>query len=336
MPPSTKFQFAPQRDFMRPLGSLSSVTLYQESLRPLTLPACLAIDPRSPQFVNPDLYAALIEKMQRAISKGDVQEAQRNEEVLQTLSMCIKKKRKRFQRFTTQQCRSTISTNTLEDGSIPSFFTLAPTEEVFRNLLPATQLQMANSEHHVCETGGWIEQDQRTVLHLAAEKNFPEPLLEILDNVNASLIPDVDAIYMDVKQVGSSKKWSYVQAVGRTALHDACRSGCARCVEGLISKKASANASFTVTMFPSWWDPVFHPWMLDFLSKSSKHNQHKYKSIWNVQPVHVAVSHHCGECLEVLMKGEMSKQLMESKLLLGSQTSSLYNSDDPEEAAKLV
>lgn len=133
---------------------------------------------------------------------------------------------------------------------------------------------------------------------------------------------------MDIKTVGTSKKWSYVQAFGRTALHDACRSGCVRCVEGLISKKASTNASFTVRMFPSWWDPVFHPWMLDFMWKSSKHNQHTYKSIWNVQPVHVAVSNHCSECLEVLMKGEMSKELMESKLLLGSMTSSLRESDE--------
>lgn len=67
--------------------------------------------------------------------------------------------------------------------------------------------------------------------------------------------------------------------------------------------------------------------MLDFMWKSSKHNQHTYKSIWNVQPVHVAVSHHCSECLEVLMKGE-SKELMESKLLLGSLTASLRKSDD--------
>ena len=112
-----------------------------------------------------------------------------------------------------------------EDGSSPSFFALAPTEEAFLNLLPATRMKLGERYadgaqlvalqgpgapiptgfllvggfcgggkmdivflfsggrnffkiSQVCETGGWMEKDNRTILHLAAEKNFGRPFVE--------------------------------------------------------------------------------------------------------------------------------------------------------------
>ena len=53
-----------------------------------------------------------------------------------------------------------------QDGSKLSFYSLAPTSSAFSDLLP------------VCQLGGPMEQDHRTILHLAAEKNFSEPMEE--------------------------------------------------------------------------------------------------------------------------------------------------------------
>lgn len=257
-----------KEDFLQPLGSVASVALYQKSLRPFTLAVCLATDPLSPKFVNQDLLAHIIGDMRLAVSHGDLAEVNQSQAVLKALSLCVKRKGKRFQRFSAPECRSRSSGITLKDGSSPSFFALAPTEEAFLNLLP------------VCETGGWMEKDNRTILHLAAEKNFGRPFVEIMNSKNTSLIPDVNSTYMDTSIVGVGTKTSWVKVVGRAAIHDACRSGCGPCVKALLARDASGRMGLNLTMFPSWWDPVFHPWMMDYLLKSTKRNRHSYRSIW--------------------------------------------------------
>lgn len=93
-----------------------------------------------------------------------------------------------------------------EDGSKPSFYTLAPTEEAFMSLLPASWVAILGTPKveffwviklkfgsgwarkrpvnphvfscEVCETGGFIETDERTILHVAAEKNFGKAMME--------------------------------------------------------------------------------------------------------------------------------------------------------------
>ena len=71
-----------------------------------------------------------------------------------------------------------------QDGSKPSFYSLAPTSSAFSDLLP------------VCRLGGPMEKDDRTILHLAAEKNFSEPMEELLQKRSPYELPNVDAHYM--------------------------------------------------------------------------------------------------------------------------------------------
>lgn len=298
-----------RQDFLQPLGSVASVALYQKSLRPFTLAVCLATDPLSPKFVDQDLFAHVLGDMRIAVSNGDLAEVKQSQAVLQALSLCINRKGSRFQRYDALECRSR-SSGTLKDGSSPSFFDLAPTEEAFLNLLP------------VCETGGWMEKDNRTILHLAAEKNFGRPFVEIMNSKNKSLIPDVHSTYMDTSMVGVDKKSSWVRVVGRAAIHDACRSGCGLCVKALAKNAPTASRmALNLTIFPSWWDPVFHPWMYEYLVKNSERNNHNYKSIWNVQPIHIATVNRCSECLEALVKSasgtETFKDVLEARLSLG-------------------
>lgn len=103
---------------------------------------------------------------------------------------------------------------------------------------------------------------------------------QIMNSKNPSLIPDVNSTYMDTSIVGVGTKTSWVKVVGRAAIHDACRSGCGPCVKALLARDASGRMGLNLTMFPSWWDPVFHPWMMDYLLKSTKRNRHSYRSIW--------------------------------------------------------
>lgn len=152
---------------------------------------------------------------------------------------------------------------------------------------------------------------------------------QIMNSKNTSLIPDVNSTYMDTSIVGVGTKTSWVKVVGRAAIHDACRSGCGPCVKALLARDASGRMGLNLTMFPSWWDPVFHPWMMDYLLKSTKRNRHSYRSIWGVQPIHIATLHHCSECLEALVgssdtsgtSGETLKEVVEATMSLGYTTS---------------
>ena len=146
---------------------------------------------------------------------------------------------------------------------------------------------------------------------------------QILKNKDKHLIPDVNAFYMGFHRVGGLKKWTWIQILGRTALHDACRSGCGRCVEALVAANASKIPGINITMFPSWWDPAFHPWMYDYLLRTSSRNRQKYKSIWNVKPIHIATSHQCTACLEALLTGTSVSEVVEAPLYIGQTTTYL-------------
>lgn len=172
-----------------------------------------------------------------------------------------------------------------------------------------------------------MEKDNRTVLHLAAEKNFGRPFVEIMNSKKPSLIPDVHSTYMDTSMVGKGTKTAWVRVVGRQAIHDACRSGCGLCVKALLAGDASSRMGLNLTMFPSWWDPAFHPWMYDYLVKSTKRNMHKYKTIWGVLPIHIATLHRCSECLEALVASATSTStkhradVLEATMSMGYTTS---------------
>ena len=145
-----------------------------------------------------------------------------------------------------------------------------------------------------------------------------------MNSKNPSLIPDVNSTYMDTSLVGVGARSCWVKVIGRAAIHDACRSACGPCVKALLARDASSRMGLNLTMFPSWWDPVFHPWMYDYLVRNTLRNKHSYKSIWGVQPIHIATLHHCSECLEALLETPATSgriEVVEATMSLGSTTS---------------
>ena len=144
------------------------------------------------------------------------------------------------------------------------------------------------------------------------------------------IIPDVNVPYHGMHLIDAKKNAFgmnheedssiYLRFDGRAAIHDACRSACVLCVKALLLRDASTSVSLNLTMFPAWWDPAFHPWMYNYLSHSSQRNSQKYKSIWNVRPIHIAATHNCSECLEALVE-DLSPKEIDATMILGHTTS---------------
>lgn len=297
------FDDRPQ-DFVWDFG-LSTVAVHKPSLQALTLPVCLASNPTSINFVNPDLIATLVERLRVATKFGkSAKEVEDAEGVLHQVSTCLRAKGKRFRPFSAEECRSRASTNTLNDGSKPSFFSLAPSQRAFIDLLP------------VCQTGTWMEYDGRTVAHVAAEKAFSSALTQVLKAKYASVIrPSVNATYMGLLIM--DHRDIAVRFEGRSALHDACTFRCPGCVEPLLRFHAQMDAEMNLTIFPKDWDIVNHPWMLRFLGSYNGTRCQDYKAMWLVQPLHLAATHNCSGCLKALV-AVAGKAQLDSTMNLGT------------------
>ena len=149
-----------------------------------------------------------------------------------------------------------------------------------------------------------------------------------LKNERVQIIPDVNGPYHGMHMIDAKNAFGldhaedtsiYLRFDGRAAIHDACRSACVLCVKALLLRDASTDVSLNLTMFPAWWDPAFHPWMYNYLSHSTQKNSQKYRSIWNVRPIHIAATHNCSECLEALVE-DLSPKEIDATMILGHTT----------------
>ena len=137
----------------------------------------------------------------------------------------------------------------------------------------------------------------------------------MLHGKNAKMVRAiVNATYMGLHV---AKNDLSARFVSRTALHDACSSGCSLCVEPLLQAKADGNAAMNVTVFPKDWDILTHPWMWRHLGSNTGEPCENYNAMWHIQPLHFAILHHCIGCLSALLAGKVQ---LESAMNLGNET----------------
>ena len=274
--------------FLRRLP-LELVTIFRPKLRKLTLAVCLHTDPKLIKF---HLFEYFIERL---YSQGTASEDPSEKglpsarQALIALADCVKRKGRIFKKFPSESCLS--ETFSYEDGSRQSLFSLATDETVFTLL---TQ---------VCKVDGELEQNGRTVLHIAAQKQYAEALNFVLDRKirKERDRPEVDAEIKAIRTVGDDVKLLMSNV---TALHDACHANCGRCTRLLLQHGANAQATLFVKLFPTSWYNTLQRWMYKAFARFTreKNKTVEFPVLEGLQPIHLAAKRGCHTCIEHLNK----------------------------------
>ncbi|CAJ1417867.1 unnamed protein product, partial [Effrenium voratum] len=289
---------------------LPVVVLHKPGLRPLTMTVCLSTDPSKVSFVNPDMYATVIDRLAVAVELNDTWEAASLTTAIHDLSRCVRTKRSRFQRFEASSCRSSDSRRANEDQTKPSLFNVAPSDDVFEDMF------------EVCHYDGVLEEGNSTILHVAAAKNFSKSFQKVMQelkgfqrkkksmlrqNLDVNLDSWGTRTFNDVRL----HFWDL------TPLHAACSSGCVTCVKSLLAAKADPNRTQCIQSLPPWYGDSFHPWMFD---EGEDLEEAKYAALEDIYPLHLAAKNRCDGCLQEILR---SRVAVDAEMLMGMSVAAL-------------